>query len=240
MLAALVASLVLCGTGGCTAVVIPPKVHHGGARIFLLDHGHHSSLVLPTADQHIVRYSYGDWTYYALGDTGPYRGTSALFWPTQGALGCRELPGPPRAAAVRTQVLVPIEHIYPLTVERVKVERLRHRLQRVFRDHLDSLHYNPLYDLYFVHDPRDYDVFHDSNHQVATWLKELGCQVHGVTLWSNWRIEHPGDPTPTGPEHADVSAAHASERGGPVASASAQRCGTGTAPHGFPRRESVR
>jgi hypothetical protein len=106
---------------GCATSVAPPKVQQGGAAIFLLDHGRHSSLVLSGPNGHIVRYSYGDWAYYALGETGPYRGTAALCWPTQGALGRRELPGPPTVPAVKNQVVVPIVHIYPLAVERSKI-----------------------------------------------------------------------------------------------------------------------
>jgi hypothetical protein len=183
--------LVLLCVVGCSATVIPPEVKRGGAPVFLLDHGRHSSLVLSTPDNHIVRYSYGDWTYYALADTGPYRGSSALLWPTPGTLGCRQMAGPPTVEAVKQQVAVPIVHIYPLVVEQSRIEKLRRRLNEVFQENIDTLLYNPLYDLYFVHDPHDYNILHDSNHVVATWLKALGCKVHGVTLLSDWRVEKP-------------------------------------------------
>ncbi|MEJ2644743.1 MAG: hypothetical protein P8180_07385 [Gammaproteobacteria bacterium] len=189
---------------GCATVVVPPQVRPNAVTVFLLDHGHHSSLVLPTASDRIVRYAYGDWAYYAKADTGLYRGTAALLWPTQGALGRRELPGPPTAAAVRREVRVPIVRLYALKVRRSKAERLRRHLDGIFRANIKSVLYNPLYDLYFVHDPQPYDVAHDSNREVAHWLIRLGCRIRGgPALLSNWKVERPaaashsGRPLPT-------------------------------------------
>ena len=177
---------------GCATVVVPPHLRSAGVTVFLLDHGHHSSLVLPTPDGHMIRYAYGDWEYYARADTGLYRGTAALLWPTQGALGRRQLPGPPTAAAVRRQVRVPIVRLYALQVKRGKTARLRRRLNGIFRSNVGTVHYNPLYDLYFVHDPQPYDMAHDSNREVANWLQRLGCRIRGgPVLLSNWKVEPP-------------------------------------------------
>ncbi len=181
--------LILLSLQDCATIVIPPVIKHGGEPVFLLDHGRHAGLVLPTPDNHIVRYSYGDWTYYARNMTGPYQGTSALLWPTQGALGRRELPGPPTVAAIEQQVKVPIVHVYRVIVEQARVEQLRQHLDSVFEGNKDTLLYNPLYDLYFVHDPEPYDISHDSNQVAADWLKELGCKIRGgPVILSNWKI----------------------------------------------------
>lgn len=183
-------AVLLSGLQACATIVVPPNVEHGGVPVFLLDHGRHSSLVLPAPDHHVVRYAYGDWSYYARVETGPYRGSSALLWPTQGALGRRELPGPPTLAAVRQQVKVPVVHIFRLTVEAKKADKLRQRLHGIFEYNKSTLLYNHLYDLYFVHDPRPYDIAHDSNRQVADWLIDLGCRIRGgPPLFSNWKVE---------------------------------------------------
>lgn len=175
---------------GCATVVVPPRLTGGGVAVFLLDHGHHSSLVLPAPGRHLVRYSYGDWAYYALVETGVYRGSSALFWPTQAALGRRELPGPPTASAVEEEVAVPIEHLYPVIVAPARIDALRQRLDRVFEANAGTMIYNSLYDLYFVQAPQPYSLFHDSNREVASWLVELGCRVEGgPALLSNWAVE---------------------------------------------------
>lgn len=182
-------AVLLAGLQGCATVIVPPKVEHGGVPVFLLDHGHHSSLVLPAPANHIVRYSYGDWNYYARNETGLYQGLRALFEPTQAALGRRELPGPPTIAAVRRQVKVPAAHIYRLIVQADKAKTLRRRLHRVFEANESTRLYNPLYDLYFVPDPHTYDIAHDSNQQAADWLMELGCRIRGgPALFSNWKV----------------------------------------------------
>jgi hypothetical protein len=147
---------------GCITVVVPPRVQQGGGPVFLLDHGRHSSLVLPT----------------------------------QGALGRKGLPGPPTEAAVLEQVKVPIEHLFPVVVETTRIESLRLRLDRIFDSNASTRLYNPLYDLYFVHDPQAYSILHDSNQEVATWLEALGCRIRGgPALLSDWRVEAP-DSTP--------------------------------------------
>jgi len=57
--------------GGCTTTtIVPPPSPQAPATVLLLDHGLHASLVLPDETGRAVRYSYGDWDYYALGETG--------------------------------------------------------------------------------------------------------------------------------------------------------------------------
>jgi hypothetical protein len=87
------ALLALC-LSGCTTVVVPPARVAEPARVALLDHGRHASLVLKTAESGMVRYAYGDWDWYAQGTTGAIEGSAAVLWPTRAALGRRRLPGP--------------------------------------------------------------------------------------------------------------------------------------------------
>jgi hypothetical protein len=37
-------------------------------------------------------------------------------------------------------------------------------------------------------DPARYHVFRNSNHATAEWLRELGCDVRGFPLLSNFRV----------------------------------------------------
>ena len=90
---------------GCGATVYPPPGVAAPSQVGVLDHGQHSSLILQIPDG-MVRYSYGDWKWYAFRQTGPTEGTSALFWPSQAALGRKELPGPFSPAAVAREVRV--------------------------------------------------------------------------------------------------------------------------------------
>lgn len=175
----------------CTTVVVPPAGVAEPVPVFLLDHGRTPSLVLPGESAGMVRYAYGDWDYYALGNTGWWSGAKALFWPTQGALGRRELAAAPHADNVRRHVRVGIENLYTLQIERRDVARLRERLDAVYRAHLNTRLDNPSADLAFVHHPRSYTYFRNSNHVLAEWLEALGCQTRGPAYYSRWRIEPP-------------------------------------------------
>lgn len=178
-------------SAACTTVVVPPAAPAAPQPVFLLDHGRHSSLVLPGEAGGLVRYSYGDWAYYALGRTGPFEATAAVLWPTRAGLGRRELPGPPTLEGVGRAVLVGIEQAYELIVDARDIERLRASLDAIYRANRQTLVYNPGNDLEFVHHPRRYTVFHNSNRVVADWLAELGCEIRGAALLARWRVERP-------------------------------------------------
>ncbi len=94
---------------GCGATVYPPPDVAAPSQVGVLDHGQHSSLILQIPDG-MVRYSYGDWKWYALRQTGPAEGIAALFWPTQAGLGRKQLPGPFSPMAVSREVRVGIEN----------------------------------------------------------------------------------------------------------------------------------
>jgi len=172
----------------CATVVTPPAAPADPYAVFLLDHGRSSSLVLPRPDGRAVRYAYGDWAWYALGRTGVTEGSAALLWPSRAALGRRELPGPPTGPVIREQVAVEIDRLYELTVERGDVEQLAASLEATYEMNLHTRVHNPAADLEFVHHPRPYTGFHNSNTVVADWLRDLGCRVEGPRLFASWRV----------------------------------------------------
>jgi hypothetical protein len=184
--------LLLLVTGlmaGCgTTRIVPPLDPHDPVPVFVLDHGRHTSLVLPAPDGSLHRYAYGDWRYYAERDTGMASGLAALLWPTQGALGHRVLPGPATAEAVRSQVRVVIVELHDLRVERQRVERLRARLDALFAQAQQRLD-TPEVDLVFVPYPHDYSLGHNSNQMLADWLVELGCEVSRRPVLAGWRVQ---------------------------------------------------
>ncbi len=176
----------------CTTVVIPPPEASEPLPVLLLDHGHHASLAVPGPDGGVVRYAYGDWSYYGSRKTNIFVAAAAVLWPTRSGLGRRQLPGPPSAIGVTRQLKVWVEHTYTLVVEAWSVARLTARLDSIFAANLETRLYNPAYDLEFVHHPDPYWALHNSNQVVAAWLTELGCRVRGAALFSKWEVESPG------------------------------------------------
>lgn len=177
-------------TQACTNIIVPPVAPAEPLPVFLIDHGRHASLILPLGDDGMVRYSYGEWDYYALVNTGIDEASAAVLWPTQAGLGRRELPGLPGASAVRRQ-LPGIEQLHRVIVESGKIERLRAYLDSIYEANIGTLNYNSAYDLEFVHHPRAYWAFHNSNQVVAAWLESLGCLVRGAAIFSKWALKPP-------------------------------------------------
>lgn len=173
----------------CTTTILPPRDPADPVSVFLLDHGRTPSLVVPAQPNTIVRYAYGDWDYYALRKNDLWHGIVALLWPTQGALGRMELTAPAQRDAVRRGVLVASEHIYELRVAREQADQLRAKLDGVFQSNRESLITNEPYGLNFVHHPKRYTYFYNSNHAVSDWLRQLGCEVKGPTFNSKWRVK---------------------------------------------------
>lgn len=176
-------------TQACTTVIVPPAAPAEPRPVFLLDHGRHASLVLPRGDDGMVRYSYGDWEYYARIRRGSGEASGALFLPTRAGFGRRELPGLPGAAAVRRGVRVRIERLYRVIVDAQKIERLRAHLDSIYEARIETKIYNASYDLEFVHHPTAYWALNNSNQAVAAWLRELQCQVRGPAIFSDWKVE---------------------------------------------------
>ena len=192
---ALGASLAL-GLQACTTTVVPPANVAEPARIGVLDHGNHASLVLEVADGRTVQYAYGEWRWYAMEQTGVIQGLAAVLWPTRAALGRKRLPVRLSPASVADQIRVPVEDAVYLMVEAEDVARLVGRLDRMFEEHSEARVVSGLRDLEFVPHPEPYWIGHNSNRVLAGWLEELGCRVEGPTILSDWRL---ADPLPESP-----------------------------------------
>lgn len=181
---------ILLACSGCAATVTPGEIpgHVAPRSVFLLDHGRHPSLALSRDDGSLVRYVYGDWRWYAKRETGFFRIFPTLFAETQAALGRRILPGPPEAEVIRRQLRVEVKRIHPITAPAGLVDHLLTDLETRFDSARDTLIYNPVYDLEFVHHSRPYRLSYNSNHAAADWLEELGMEVRGHPTIGFWRV----------------------------------------------------
>lgn len=180
--------LLLVTLGGCAGHVMPTSGLDHPDTVYLVDHGRHASVVLPDGDG-VVRYSYGEWNWYVLGQRGVWAGLSALAWPTQGGLGRKRLDEtdhPPLPEALTPEGR---QVVYALPAETARVDALRKRLDAYFEAPSASPTYSTTHGLYFVPYPRDYWAGHQSNMKVVEWLRELGMEVNGSAWLSRWRIK---------------------------------------------------
>lgn len=172
---------------GCSTQVKCPSIPYG-RNVALVDHGRHASLVLES-EEGMIRYSFGDWKYYALAEQGFWSGVRALFWPTRSGLGRRELAKPVTDQNVRKRMTVLAEHIFIFQLETERVRRFIEAQDKIYYDHQTSRIYNAPYDLYFVHHPESYSLINNSNYKVGQWLEEMGCTTDGWSFLSNWKVK---------------------------------------------------
>jgi hypothetical protein len=175
------------GLQACTTLITPRSAPSDPVNVFIVDHGRTSSLVVPAPDGDLLRYAYGDWNWYALGRTTIWRGIAALLWPTQSGLGRGDLKGPGTIARVRQQIPF-AEHIYSLPVERADLLTFERKMETLYDSRRDTEVSNPSVGLSFVHHPRPYTYFWNSNHAVASWARELGCTTRGLSFGANWQV----------------------------------------------------
>jgi hypothetical protein len=176
------------GLPGCvTTTIIPPPAPADPVNVFVLDHGRTTSLAIAASDGGILRYAFGDWNYYALRKNDSLHGLAALLWPTQAGLGRSELEGPATLDSVRRQ-MPGLEAIHPVRVERALALPFERKMEALFYSRRETRVDNDVYRLSFVHHPRPYTVLWNSNHAVASWLRELGCQTRGWPARASWRV----------------------------------------------------
>lgn len=173
---------------GCSGRIIPPKPPEIPRAVFVLDHGYHSSLVVEDKHGELARYSYGDWRYYAEGKTGIWSGLRAIFAPTKAGLGRKQLSGPATLQNIQKQLKVAVVEAVALQAEATAVDNLQHKLETIYLQNQHSRIYRKEFDLDFVPYPKPYSVWHNSNQVIAHWLTELGSEIHGWPLLSNWQI----------------------------------------------------
>jgi hypothetical protein len=175
---------------GCApTVVIPPKYPVDPVTVYLTDYGRHSSILIPTSEDRYTEYAFGDWEFFALGHTRWWVGMRAAVHSPQATLGRREVELPEDDRALRK--LLRCARLMRFEASRARVEVLAINLDRSFRLSSTRPTHSKYSDLEHVYDTGDYWGFHNCNHVTAEWLKQLGCEIRGSALLSNFEVEEP-------------------------------------------------
>ncbi len=178
-------------TFGCSTVVVPPEQVEEPETVLLVDYGLHSSLILPAEDGGSWEYAYGEWFYYAKRRFLLLTGPPAVLFPTPGTLGRRKISADSTSENLRLQ-FVP-EKTFQLNVEAERLSSLRERLDRYFRNQKEHLTRNDDIPLDFVPYEQPYWQLHNCNHEVVSWLEELGCETKGSAMWSSFHVRGSGE-----------------------------------------------
>lgn len=188
---ALAVSIALLALWGCTTTIIPPpseRVASDPVRVFLADHGRHSSILLPLDDDgtRMVEYAYGEWRWFALDESGIFHAPRAMLARSTGTLGRRHVGGPFEEDHLSR--FLRLESIYTIIVHRDDAARLRRSLEKQYGAHPDTMVYSERYAMHFVQVDEAYTLRNNCNPVTGRWLEELGCELRGPAIFSSWRV----------------------------------------------------
>jgi hypothetical protein len=174
--------LMLLVVPGCTTVVTPPALVDQPVDVYVHDSGFHASILLPRDAAGYTEFAFGEWGWFALNDDRWWRAPAIMLLPSQGTLGRRDVDGEPHDGVMSGLVL------HRLRVERAAAVDLAARLNAQFEAGISTLVHNELMDMDFVKVDQDYWLFRQCNSTVASWLRELDCDVRGITVLSTFRV----------------------------------------------------
>ena len=191
----LLASMLAALCGGCTQIIRPPDNPARPAKVYVADYGLHSSLFLPLPDEaggyaddgRYAEYAFGDWSWMALGRTGPLEALAAVLVSPKSALGRRvvgvkggRIPGSVKAVPDR---------LTGFYADAWAVRRLCDALERRFeRDTRREFVWNANDETTYGADPEHYWFAHHCNHVTVRWLRRLGCDVRGLFPTSHFKL----------------------------------------------------
>jgi hypothetical protein len=175
--------LALSVVSGCTTVVTPPAVVDDPVDVYVHDSGFHASILLPRERAGYTEFAFGEWGWFALNDDRWWRAPAIMLLPSQGTLGRRDVNSEPTPGAVASGSLM-----YRVRVERAAAGELAARLNAQFEAGIETRVRNDLMDMDFVQVDPDYWLFRQCNSTVASWLRELDCDVRGITVLSAFRV----------------------------------------------------
>ena len=179
--------VILSLTGGCAATVYPVATPVQPTAVYLADYGIHSSVLLPTGDGRYVEYAFGDWNFAALNHCWPQDAMGALLVSFQSALGRRFIAVRPGQAAPHPVHPAP-HHVQVVFASRPDVERLVRELDERYRRGGSDRRYNPDNGMDYVKDGEHYWIANNCNHLTARCLREMGCDVRGLTILSSFDV----------------------------------------------------
>lgn len=175
------ALLAACSCVACTTIVRPPARSADDVEVLVIDEAWHGGLVLPDGEGALVEWGYGQFDWYARGESAWYDVFRALLWPSRGTLSRREWSAGENATRASGSVST-------LRAPRSRVEALSARLEAQFARSSGGRVWNEAWRTAFVPHLRDYWLFHNCHDATARWLEDLGCTVEPAFARGGLRV----------------------------------------------------
>lgn len=172
---------------GCAWTVQPPAVVKDPVPVWISEYGRHCRVAVPSGQSTFIEYGFGEWNFYGREKRDFCSTLRAGGGFGTGAFSRRELvPGPDGTVGPAQTGGTRSESV---SVERALAESLRAKLDARWQANQQTVRRREIDGVVVSRDPARYHVFRNSNHATAEWLQELGCEVRGFPLFSNFRVE---------------------------------------------------
>jgi len=166
--------------------ITPPSDVQNPARVFLNDYGKHTTVAFPAGTKTYVEFGFGEWHFYGREQQGVGSALRAIGGAGRGALSRREITtehhddeGFARASGSSRSVGIDVETTGMQDLKLLLEERWHKAPERVVRGH-DHIEVRQT--------PGGYHLFRNSNAVSAGWLREMGADVQGNPVWSNFEV----------------------------------------------------
>jgi hypothetical protein len=174
---------------GCGGTITPPPHVLNPAQVYITDYGRHSTLLLPTGNgSGLVEYAFGDRAWLVGYHRKWYNVFGSLFFSDGATLGrryFRQTPSPEHfVESLQTRTYI------TFAVEQERAAELRGKLDAEWERAASTASPAPDGDGFlYVDDAESYSLLHNCNHVTARWLRELGCEVSGMTVTSKLKLK---------------------------------------------------
>ncbi len=172
---------------GCAWTVRAPSAVADPVPVWITEYGKHCRVALPAGLCKFTEYGFGEWHFYALEERGIFSILRAGTGLGSGAFSRRTLTaapdgtlGPRQTGGTRSE---------RIQVERGQADSLRRELDARWERNQGNIRIRQWDGVPVSRDPAPYNLFDNSNHATARWLRRLGCEVRGFPLMANFRVE---------------------------------------------------
>lgn len=172
---------------GCAWTVRPPADVADPVPVWITEYGKHCRMALPSGPSKFTEYGFGEWHFYGLEERNIFSILRAGTGFGRGAFSRRELSaapggtlGPWQTGGTRSE---------RIQVERSLADSLRRELDARWQANRGDVRIRQWDGVPVSRDSSPYNLFDNSNHATARWLRRLGCEVRGFPLMANFRVE---------------------------------------------------